>query len=524
MSRRSRVIAALLALAVVGGVIHASPASAESSSVIFVVDVSGSMSGTPLTQAKTALNQAVAALPAGTNAGLRAYEGSCGDGGDLLIPVGPVDAQQFTSAIDSLQAGGGTPTPDALTAAASDLPSSGDRTVVLISDGQSGCGDPCPVAASLATSLGVGFRVHTVGFQASATAGSELECIARVTGGTYVPVTDGDQLGQVLGGLVGNRTYDNYVALGDSYSSGEGTRNYDSGTGSKVQGREGCHRGPEAWPRKLQAIDTNRIKVITHAACSGAMIKDVVERQQKATESVTYSTKGLCRFLVLLHCFGSVMPPRQIDRLNADTDLVTVSIGGNNLGFAGYIESCVRFMNGCQQFPDHRDAHAMCQESYSCSIALMNDPRGTSRELRGSDKEKVINYLMDHIARDIQYTVIPSIKNHAPNARVVFVGYPDLFPSGSEKIVTCGWFSSGEQDLTARLFDRLDASIRRAVESAGAEYVSTADTTNGRELCTSDPWFVPVASRGSFGAREQAHPTSPAQQKMAEAVEATLFG
>jgi hypothetical protein len=40
---------------------------------------------------------------------------------------------------------------------------------------------------------------------------------------------------------------DTIVSLGDSFSSGEGTGTYDSGTG----GNHGCHRSYLAWPRLL---------------------------------------------------------------------------------------------------------------------------------------------------------------------------------------------------------------------------------------------------------------------------------
>lgn len=521
----TRVVVLAATLAVLGSLLGFTGASAAPApSVIFVVDVSGSMSGTPIEQAKSALHQAVDALPAGTDAGLRAYAGSCGDGGDLLVPVGPVDEAVFDAAIDSLRAGGGTPTPDALRAAAADLPSEGSRTIVLISDGQSSCGNPCTTAADIAAQMGVDFRVHTVGYQPSAGVGSELECIARVTGGTYVPVTDGSALGDVLGGLVGGRTYQRYVALGDSYASGEGTRNYDPGTANTVQGRDGCHRGPEAWPRLLQIEDTNRIPVIIHAACSGAKIRDVVQRSQNATEGVSRSTAPACRLSKVPNCDWSHQPPVQISRLDSSTDLVTVTIGGNNLGFADYIRACIKTGNGCEKFPDFPVARDLCRESFSCELAMEADRRRTENALKAGDKAQVMNFLMDHVVADIQHSVIPSIRNHAPNARIVVVGYPDLFPDAAEVIETCGWFSSGERDHTARLLDRFDARLAAGVAAANAEYVSTADAMDGHELCTSDPWFVPVVSRQNLNLQENAHPNRAGQQAIADVVEAAIFG
>lgn len=176
----------------------ATAAEGSGAATHFVVDVSGSMGGTPLDQAKAALREVGGALPGGSIVGLRSFGGNCGDGGDLLIPVGPLESTKFGAAVDGLRAGGGTPTPDALRAAVADLPLTGQRQIVLISDGQSGCGDPCETAEQLHDQAGVDFTVHTVGYNVGAQASSELTCIADVTGGTYHDVTDGAGLADVL--------------------------------------------------------------------------------------------------------------------------------------------------------------------------------------------------------------------------------------------------------------------------------------------------------------------------------------
>lgn len=46
--------------------------------------------------------------------------------------------------------------------------------IVLVSDGESTCGDPCPTAESIAAQQGIDFKVHTVGFQAPESAENEL--------------------------------------------------------------------------------------------------------------------------------------------------------------------------------------------------------------------------------------------------------------------------------------------------------------------------------------------------------------
>ena len=91
-----------------------------------------------------------------------------------------------------------------------------------------------------------------------------------------------------------------YSALGDSYSSGTGTRTYyDDGTT--------CQRSPYAYP----VIDAQRLgAALTFAACAGARVADVQNNQ-----------------------LGS---------LNGTTSYVTVSVGGNDAGFSSVINACAR--------------------------------------------------------------------------------------------------------------------------------------------------------------------------------------
>ena len=89
-----------------------------------------------------------------------------------------------------------------------------------------------------------------------------------------------------------------YTALGDSYSSGVGTRSfYNDGTE--------CKRSPLAYPAKVAA---DRKLTLTFAACSGAKTGDVLSKQ-----------------------LGS---------LNSSTAYVTISIGGNDAGFSSVITEC----------------------------------------------------------------------------------------------------------------------------------------------------------------------------------------
>lgn len=95
-----------------------------------------------------------------------------------------------------------------------------------------------------------------------------------------------------------------YVALGDSYSSGVGTRTFFE---------EGCKRSLFAYPELIAQQRPNTSLVF--AACSGAKTGDVLSRQ--------------------------------VSSLTAGTAIVTITIGGNDAGFTEVIEHCALPIVSC---------------------------------------------------------------------------------------------------------------------------------------------------------------------------------
>ncbi|TDU84287.1 GDSL-like lipase/acylhydrolase family protein [Kribbella voronezhensis] len=91
-----------------------------------------------------------------------------------------------------------------------------------------------------------------------------------------------------------------YVALGDSYASGVGTRVYTSESGS-------CQRSTQSYPY----LDAARIGAhLTSVACSGARVADV--------------------------------SAKQLTPLNSGVRFVTVQVGGNDAGFSSVITECAQ--------------------------------------------------------------------------------------------------------------------------------------------------------------------------------------
>ncbi|HLI32986.1 MAG TPA: SGNH/GDSL hydrolase family protein [Solirubrobacteraceae bacterium] len=102
-----------------------------------------------------------------------------------------------------------------------------------------------------------------------------------------------------------------YVALGDSYSAG---------VGSRVFYEETCFRSPDAYP---PLIASARGYALSFEACSGATTKEVNEKQ--------------------------------LGPLSSSTSLVTITIGGNDAGFSEVMLSCALYYFTCQESIEEAD-------------------------------------------------------------------------------------------------------------------------------------------------------------------------
>ena len=179
--------------------------------VMLVVDTSGSMGdedtnngGTKIEGAKLALLDYLGSVDEEAFVGLRTYPAAAGgcDSGLRRIGIGKVDPERMSETIRGLEPAGDTPTAEAMRAAVQDFSSAGyDRgTLVLVSDGESTCDNPCEAAKEI---KGRGFDLDaiTVGFRISEAGREQLECIANALDGRYLDVEEGDELRSTLDAL-----------------------------------------------------------------------------------------------------------------------------------------------------------------------------------------------------------------------------------------------------------------------------------------------------------------------------------
>lgn len=257
------------------------------------------------------------------------------------------------------------------------------------------------------------------------------------------------------------------VALGDSYSSGEGTYAYGDGPGDAV-----CHRGVLAWPARLARdgdYDSFRSR-----ACTGAETIQLIG---------PYPSKGQTAQLEPVVDFR--------------VELVTITIGGNDLGF-GDLVTRMRASHGDKGGPGPLGSPAA------------NEAK-TQREIDAGLRK---------LSSDLR-TRYRDIRDRFPLARIVHVGYPAITPAPGVAPYRCGWLGAREQIIADQIVRQLNTTIAQASASSQQNigYVDVYPALRDHELCTRDPWMIDIALAG---ASERGHPNIRGQRAIADAVRGAL--
>ncbi|MEU4875982.1 SGNH/GDSL hydrolase family protein [Streptomyces sp. NPDC021608] len=245
-----------------------------------------------------------------------------------------------------------------------------------------------------------------------------------------------------------------YAALGDSYTSGPFIpRQVDAD----------CARSDHNYPSLVAA--RLRTAAFKDVSCGGATTENMWKPQ---------GTNG-----------------PQLDAVNRDSDLVTVQIGGNDIGFGAIIATCA-------QVAPQDPAGDPCRRHYGAS---------------GVDELTVtIAKTAPKIAR-----VLRAVHERAPRARVLLVGYPDLLPDDGSGCAPSVPFATGDFPYLRDTGKRLNLMLRLVALWNRAEYVDTYGPTVGHDMCTSPAvrWIEPLRPASPAA---PAHPNAKGEEAMAGAV------
>ena len=224
----------------------------------------------------------------------------------------------------------------------------------------------------------------------------------------------------------------NYVALGDSYSSGLGAGSYISSSGS-------CDRSNNAYPE--QWAGAHAPASFVSVACAGATTSDVISSQVSA--------------------------------LSASTTLVSLTIGGNDAGFSSTMETCV------------------LHSTSTCVNAV------------SADETYITNQLPARLDSALQ-----AIRSHAPNAKIVLLGYPELYDLS--KSSTCIGLSTTDRTALNGAADQLDSAMGSAAARNSATFADVRSRFSGHEICDGgSSWLNSV---NILSISSSYHPTASGQK------------
>ncbi len=128
-----------------------------------------------------------------------------------------------------------------------------------------------------------------------------------------------------------------YTALGDSYSSGEGAGEYLSGT--SVAGSNECDQSEVAYSELIADKYPDYGQEFDFAACSGAIVANIWGIGTTAKPG-TVGLPGA----------GEWNQPPQLSQVTPTDKYITISVGGNDVGFGELGAACV--LGNCQTAVD----------------------------------------------------------------------------------------------------------------------------------------------------------------------------
>ncbi|MCW5251053.1 MULTISPECIES: SGNH/GDSL hydrolase family protein [unclassified Streptomyces] len=219
-----------------------------------------------------------------------------------------------------------------------------------------------------------------------------------------------------------------YVALGDSYSSGLGAGGYIGSSGD-------CKRSTKAYPSLWAAAHSP--SSFSFTACSGARTGDVLSGQ--------------------------------LGPLGSGTSLVSISVGGNDAGFADVMTTCV------------------LQSESTCLSRVATAESYVNSTLPGN---------LDR--------VYSAIRSKAPGAKVVVVGYPRFYKLGT----TCVGLSEGKRKAINAASDRLNTVLAQRASGHGFTFADVRSPFTGHEICSGNSWLHSV---NWLNIGESYHPTAAGQ-------------
>lgn len=321
----------------------------------------------------------------------------------------------------------------------------------------------------------------------------------------------------------------NAVVLGDSYSAG-------NGASVDYSGPAGCYRSTDNWAERYKRATLSAHSVqLLNRACSDGVVSNIFHarsqdlrqpqvsvagvvtkddpKARKALDDLGYcktrypndeayrieplsaTNSGLGFTIVKFNCWRYMEP--QADAVSKDTDLVLLTLGGNDLHFSDIVKQCF--------------------------IAGYRDPDGCRKRVEGlaPDTDSGISHVPS-VESDLKAMLIKLKAKMRTDARIVLLAYPYLEKNADVEIYShSDRYNVGER--VRYLQDLGDQAQRRAVAAAndepgakivfvdGVKSLFAGHEPDGRDVRNPDRWMVEPFDTAVFSTWYHPNPTGHAK-------------
>ena len=151
---------------------------------------------------------------------------------------------------------------------------------------------------------------------------------------------------------------------------------------------------------------------------------------------------------------GQIFLGSQLDAIGANTRLVTITSGGNDASYIG-------------------------------DLTLASGRAGALGKVFWKGPKPIADRNFTGITDNFR-TIVGTIRQRAPQAIIVLVGYPNILPERGD-CANLG-FGQGMADIGREIAARLQDATRTAAAQTGAIFVDMAAASMGHDACSRDPW------------------------------------
>jgi lysophospholipase L1-like esterase len=263
-----------------------------------------------------------------------------------------------------------------------------------------------------------------------------------------------------------------YLNMGDSFSSGEGTGGpWDSGTNqSSGSPQNMCHRSSNSYSGQF-ASQSGVWRAVTNVACSGDTTYELTNSPDSTCTQFSPNYYPCNRMQV--QAYGE---QPQVSHITANTGLITITIGGNDLNLPGLVTNCYSKFDVITR--------------NNCFLDTFNSDFITNQ----------VDTLAANTLEPAYDAIKAKVSSVGAHPTIVVLTYPQTFPNnwsgvcvGLPAPITSPEMSNAMRNVVSAM----NAQVKIAAAYAGFTVLDEEGKFLGHEECTPDPWVNDLGFLGT---------------------------